>query len=147
MPLSDYFASTESHRIELAPDAWVDIKSEMSVADRDELGTRLLQGSAASRPAANRAERRRRRNGDGDDDEVIDAASFRVNTVALLHINILDWSFCAEDGTKLPITEKNVSSLKPHVAQTLLTAINERNPLVPRGRRNTTTPSKDAAPL
>ncbi len=107
-------------------EAWVKIKTTLSIADQDQLGQLLMEIKidAGNPEGLSRAERRRR----AKDGKNIDA-QLRPSTVALLQVSIVDWSFTDENANKIPITPERIGRLKPRWANQIEEAIDINNPL------------------
>lgn len=117
--MQSHFINNEIRRVDLGDGQWVDVKRELSVADRDFIINRMFRGS----------------NGESQ--------SVTVDTVALLLASITDWSFVDADGKKLPVAEEHVNRLKPATAKLIQSRLGE-SPLgeEPTGLSTTTTDSE-----
>lgn len=123
---SRYFTSSETHRVIIDDESWIDIKRHMSVADQDTI-TQRTTGEATIH-GGSRAERRRaQKEGKG-----VASLTFKPSTLVTLEIAIVAWSFDA------PVNVENISKLQPWVANKVLEAIDDLNPL----ERSTQTPTE-----
>ena len=118
---SSFFVNTGTDRIPLEKDHWVDIKAEMSIGDWERYEGSMLQ-IIAEESAANNSNRAMRRRAQRQNNK---APEIRMNAglLELLEINIQAWSF--ED---VPLSRTNISQLRNVHANTVLEAIQERNP-------------------
>jgi len=105
----EYFASQETERVQLDEKSWVDIKKEMSYGDTQKLAASFMKMRLQSK---------------GDIDSDID---IETGNIELLLINIADWNLVDEKGKKVPVIRENIRRLKSSTAETILTAIGERN--------------------
>ena len=125
---------TERLRIPGDEDEWIEIKKRFTVQDQDALKEKLVE---VEFDGLNREERRRLQRQGGI------RARYRLSTVALLSVAIVDWSFKDERGNKIPVTEENIGRLDPSLAAWLEDEIDKRNPLgTLTSRPNTITSSR-----
>ena len=92
----------ELDTIELGEE-WVKIKKRMSYGDYQKLLSSYTKGGAMNIEEGN---------------------------IALLLINIKEWSFKDRDGKPAPVSRENILRLVPDIAQKILDEIGRRNPLL-----------------
>jgi len=117
----------------LNDDEWVDIKSQMTVADWDTLQKSLVSIDVTREleSGLTRAERNRLRRFKQPDSQAPEvSAKFQPSVAILLHINIVAWSFTDEAGDPVPVSRETIDRMDPGLARDLQDVIDERNPTV-----------------
>lgn len=121
----DFFVDSNSFTVDLDKGQWVKIKSEMGIGDHEIYESSLLQYQIEP-DSPNRATRRRRLRGSKDDEDTKQGLTISTGDVALLELNILEWSF---EG--VPINKETIRKLKESWAKKIIAAIGDQNPTNP----------------
>lgn len=118
---SKYFTSaTDTERIDIDDDNWVDIKSKLSISDHDRMTAKMVELEYVT---SSNGTRKRDRN------KSPIKANFRPSTQFLLQLAITDWSFKDDAGKKITLDYEHIGLLRADVAIVIEEAIGERNPM------------------
>jgi hypothetical protein len=129
----DFFVDSQTTRVGLTDDHWVDIKSEMSIGDWEIYEASILQIVPDTEEVPNRAQSRRRGFRDKDEAGTPSKVKMGAGYLDLLAINIVSWSF---EGVHL--NRSTIGKLKNAWASQVITAIEGLNPENPLGQDSTT---------
>jgi hypothetical protein len=121
----DFFVGSQTIRINISKDHWVDVKTEMSIGDWEKYEAAMLQITAED--SGNRDSRRRGMRG-SQRSQAIPQIKMGAGLLDLLEINIVQWSF-----EEVPINRDNIAKIKEPQAQIILDRIGELNPDNPLG--------------
>jgi hypothetical protein len=121
----DFFVSSQTTRIDISKDHWVDVKTEMSIGDWEKYEAAMLQITAEE--SSNRDSRRRGMRG-SQRSQAAPQIKMGAGLLDLLEINIVQWSF-----EEVTINRDNIAKIKEPQAQIILDRIGELNPDNPLG--------------
>ena len=118
--MSNLFANEEVRRIAFDED-WIEIKAEMSMGDHERLDHELWNLDIIMGNSQLNREEKRKLAQDNPEMENFLKANFRPSHLALLAINIVNWS------SPTPVNRDNIAKLHQKVADQLVIEINEIN--------------------
>lgn len=122
---SFFVDSNATTRISLDADQWIDIKKEMSLGDFETYEASLLQIEHEPENGTTRAMRRRGQ-ANRQSDQKPAKMKLQAGYVDLLVVNVTAWSF-----DNVPVTRANIERLSSSIAEILVNAIQEANPINP----------------
>ena len=118
---------TELDTIDLGNGEWAKVKHRMSFGDmtrlEDAMARIRLKGIPQGRELTN------------DDFEAIEIKGAKL---LILELNVREWNLTGADGAVAPINRDTIAMLEPRQAETLLEAVDERNPVTPKAKTRRT---------
>ncbi len=103
--MSEHFLESETVRIEFPDGNWVAIKEELTQADQDYIMNQMVRAKAGKETTT----------------------KIESGHLSLLERSIVDWRFVGKDGSKVPVTRENISSLRLRYRTKVLVEINHLN--------------------